>query len=622
MCGILGGFYHKPLPKLDNFDEILNTMEHRGPDSSGTYISYSKQVHFGHRRLAIVDLREHASQPMNNEDKTIFLVFNGEIYNHCELREKLESKGVNFSTCSDTEVVLKAYQYWGKECFAMFNGPFAIALHDVKKNLCMLARDRAGEKPLFIKEMDDGVYFGSELTAVAKLGKMSNQIDPTSLASYLMIGYPLGVNSLLKNCKTLAAGEYYEYNLVSGISCSTLFYNDSSKSSIPVSEPEELLEKLHVLLADSVKKQLNCDVPACILLSGGVDSSLITALASDQVKEVRTFNVTFPEYPNFDESSKAKLIAEHFSTDHNIIEGVDITPDLFISLVEKLDSPINDSSLIPTFLVYQAVSEHCRVALGGDGADELFGGYKHYSRMLNLDSKIQHIAPLLRYIDFSFIKELIPQHYRFRNWFEALGNDLNKGVPNIRAIATKNEILSVLPTNIAESVALDVIEESWEVTSSGFDGIASNCMMSDYSNYLRNSILVKSDRCSMINSVEARAPFLDTRVIDFAFNYVPEQLKVTSSNRKILLKELCKKLLPKSFDLQRKLGFNLPLGEMIRKGEWRNYIGDIMHTENDMISLDYRKKLFEKHLKGKEYTDAIFGIVLLIEWAKANKITL
>lgn len=623
MCGILGVASGSPLPKFESFSSTLEMMIHRGPDASGEYYSSCNKVILGHRRLSIVELSELGKQPMLNDNESISLVFNGEIYNHNELREELIYLGFSFRGGSDTEVILNAYECWGESCIKRFNGPFAFALFDRAKEKLILSRDRSGEKPLFYRELKDTLYFASDLTALAELCGGQAFLNVQSLASYLSIGYPLSGNTMIENCFSLEPGSFGIFNLKnSTFSLNSYWVVNPVATESNHASNNELSEELECLLSDAVRLQLNCDVPACVLLSGGVDSSLLTAFASQHTDQVKTFTVTFPGHPAFDETDSARLIARTFGTEHTELEGVDVSPELLIDLANTIDSPINDSSLIPTYLVNNAVSKYCKVALGGDGADELFGGYKHYSRLLKVNAFLKHLQPFMKNMHLNRLKSLVPKHYRARNWLEVFSHDLDYSIPNIREIFDSNSVSTLLPKNPVSSEFENLIDSLWRQNSSNHGSVVKNCCVGDFQSYLRESILVKSDRCSMLNSVEARAPFLDTRVIDFSFEKVPDSLKTSSGNRKIILKGLSEKLLPASFDLQRKLGFNLPLESMIREGEWNQLIGDVIHSECEFLSYDYRVRLFGEHMEGQNNTDKLFGMTLLMLWAKRNNIGL
>ena len=612
MCGIVGIASSIEIPQSykDNFANALAKLEHRGPDSFGV-VEPNDNVILGHKRLSIVELSELGSQPMTDETKRYIIIFNGEVYNHNDLREQLKLENVNFTSASDTEVVLKAYIHWGEQSVTRFNGVFAFSIFDTVKNTMFLARDRSGEKPLYFCKNTHDLIFSSELESLTKLISIPLSFNSEALISYLANGYSTGSASLIEGVNVFEPGHIGKYDLNTNEFHTKAYWTVPSLKS-DISDKAELVEKLKYLLTDSIGLQLQCDVPACVLLSGGVDSSVLTALAAEQSKKIKTFTVRFPGHPKFDETESARLIANHFSTEHTEIEGVDLSPDLFMEVANKIDVPINDSSLLPTYLVNQAVSKHCKVALGGDGGDELFGGYKHYSRMINLNERYKSLIGVGRFFNLQQLKNLVPEHIRARNWFECFGHDLDSSIPNIREIFDSKAVSKLLSTNIDESTFNDV----WHSKALNHGSLLRNCTIADFTTYLRDSILIKSDRCSMLNSVEARAPLLDYRIIDFAFSDVPDCFKTRANQRKILLKDLARQVLPDSFDFDRKLGFNLPLGEMMRKGKWKDMFGDILHSDSNTISLKYRQAIFNKHIDGHEFTDKIFGLALLLIWSK------
>lgn len=598
----------------------LDVLAHRGPDDIGFYKDLKQGVWFGHKRLSIVELSTFGHQPMLSVDGSVAIVFNGEIYNHKSVRAELEALGHCFRGNSDSEVIVEAYRSWGLDCLDKFNGTFALAIHDHKSKKVHFARDRAGEKPLFYMQQQGAFFFSSELTALMEIAGCNRHIDPQGLVSYLTLGYTLGEKTLVKQAKILLPGHWATFDLVSrALSIGRYWTLPKHLEPGKVNEPQSYEQELECLLEDAVHRQLDCDVPTCILLSGGVDSSLLTALAARQASRIKTFTVRFPGHPAFDETPMARLIADHFGTEHTEIDGINLSPSILLNLSCRIDAPINDSSLIPTFLVNEAVSKRCRVSLGGDGADELFGGYKHYARMLRL----RPYANISRHFAtkgfYRFFKKQIPGKHRFRNWLECLALDLDKEIPNIREIFTPEEADEIIGYGGTE---VGLYQGEWRAFSSGHGSVLRNSCASDFQTYLASSILVKSDRASMLNSVEARAPFLDRYVIEFAMGKLPDSLRASRTDRKIILKNLCARILPKEFDLKRKLGFNLPFGEMIRSGEWRDLIFDELQADNGVVSRDCVMKILESHMAGSDHADQIFGLFMLSAWIRNNKIVL
>jgi len=620
MCAILGRVSKKRQESYSDIFSASSLMDHRGPDSSGQFVSLCKRVIFAHRRLAIVDLSNFASQPMSDQKGIFTIVFNGEIYNHAELRVQLQALGYKFFSNSDTEVLLAGYSAWKEKILNRINGPFAFAIFDKLKNTVFMARDRMGEKPLFLMEENDELVFSSELKPLIKLSKVSKKFNAVALVSYLSRGYPMQGTSILDGIETLPPGHFLQFDLNNAIKIIAPFWTPSFVKKNKIIRIDEGVEELKKLFADSVKLQMQCDVPACVLLSGGLDSSLITAFASEQTKSVKTFNVKFSGFSAFDEAKEARFISDYFGTTHTEIECSNPSPDILETIACSIDTPINDSSLIPTYTAYQEVSQICKVALGGDGGDELFGGYKHYSRLLLLDNFIGFCLPILKKTTVEKIKRWIPNYYRSRNWILTLSHNLVHQCPNLREIFDPGEAGNFL-RNYNDLEKYNIFQNDWDQISSAAGSVLDNAIKADLKGYFSESILVKTDRTSMMNSVESRSPFLDVNIVNFALNTVPNDFKTSQNGRKIILRELGRQILPKTFDFKRKLGFNLPLGNLIRKGEWSTYFKNIIYSNYDFIDKEKCISLFNEHLAGRNHADKLFGLVLLIRWAQANNIS-
>ena len=618
MCGILGRVGKYPSGDLFKLINVSAAMSHRGPDSEGAYFSNCGRVGFVHKRLAIVDLSSSGHQPMSSSCGRYTVTFNGEIYNYEELKSELAADGVCFNGRSDTEVLLAGYIRWGEDVLLRLNGPFAFAIHDCHAQSVFVARDRVGEKPLFLMVKDSEFYFSSDQRTLMSLLGGHPRFNDLSLLSYLSRGYPMQGNSLIDGITSLKSGHCITYSIETGEMKVRQYWKPKYNSNFYPSDKSEILNELHLLLKDSLRLQLHCDVPACILLSGGVDSSLITALASEISSNLKTFTVKFSGNSSFNEADRARLISEYFSTNHTEIEGGEISPLLFERVAAGIDSPINDSSLLPTCLVYESVASVCKVALGGDGGDELFGGYKHYSRLLKLEQYFGPVLPLIPGWMGSSLKALIPKNYRLRNWAMTSSLDLNFQIPNIREIMDYGYVCKLLQFDFDKYQTQ--FEADWKFISSGSGSVLSNAINADLLGYFSESILVKSDRCSMLNSVESRSPFLDSRIVDFATERIPDSLKTTLNDRKILLKEIGHSALPKTFDFERKLGFNLPLVDLIRKKEWKIYLKALFASDYTFLNRSFCMSLLDEHLAGKNHADKIFGIALLIRWAQVNNI--
>src|SRR5687768_13639977 len=437
MCGIVG----VATPRPDGFAWLANactSIKHRGPDDSGVWRSADGNVAFAHQRLSIIDLSDLAHQPMHSADGQLSITFNVEIYNFKELRSELIAAGHAFRSQSDTEVVLAAYRQWGTECLARLNGMFAFGLFDAMQRRLFLARDRAGEKPLFYSIRNGQLAFASELKALLADPTFERRIDPEALDCYLTFGYVPGARCMLQGVKKLAPAHALLFDVETADAHLWSYWDlPDEPHSTGVAE-SRLLEELEALLENAVRKQLVADVPIGVMLSGGVDSSLVTAMAARARPELTTFTVRFPGYGHYDETENARLIARHFRTNHLELEGSDAPVSLLPMLARQCDEPIADSSIVPTFLVSRLIREHCKVALGGDGGDELFGGYPHYRKLLWLQRHATRIPQLVRKTASKVAASIMPVGLKGRNWTQALATDLNIGLPHIGEVFDKN----------------------------------------------------------------------------------------------------------------------------------------------------------------------------------------
>ena len=382
-------------------------MTHRGPDSSGIWTSDDSRVGFGHRRLSIIDLSSTGNQPMFDTESKIVIILNGEIYNYKNLRNELISKGHKFQSSSDTETIILSYKEWGVKCVDKFVGMFAFAIYDLSSNKLFMARDRAGEKPLYYYLKNNQLIFSSEIKGILANPLFERYIDYESLDLYLNIGYVPGERSILKGINKLPPAHAIEYDLDKS-SINIWRYWDIPKSQVNEFSNDILINQVEDILSQSISDQLHADVPVGILLSGGIDSSLITAIASKNAKNVKTFNISFPQFNNYDESKHAQLISNHFGTEHFELSADDISPDIIDTLSNQYDEPIADSSMIPTYLVTNLISKYCKVALGGDGGDEVFGGYNHYNRLLWMETNLNWIPGQIRKFISASSKSILP----------------------------------------------------------------------------------------------------------------------------------------------------------------------------------------------------------------------
>ncbi len=618
MCGIIGIASKEPINNRDWLIKGRDAMMHRGPDDAGIWWSDNNTVGLGHRRLSIIDLSPAGHQPMHNSRGNLTITFNGEIYNYPELRSALIKKNHLFESNSDTEVILAAYDEWGNDCVKYLNGMFAFAIYNAKTQDVFMARDRAGEKPFYYSWKTGEIRFASELKGLMADSTFYKSINYEALNCYLSIGYIPNELCIINDINKLPPGHAMIFNCAEG-SLNSWRYWDLPKSdnllkSNNINE-RLLLNELENLVEDAVKKQLEADVSVGVLLSGGLDSSLITAMAARHSSKIKTFNVGFPNYSHYDESKHAKLVANYFGTEHIELYANDINPEIMSVLAKQYDEPIIDSSMIPTYLVSQLVKQHCSVALGGDGGDELFGGYTNYSRLLWTQEKFGSIPIGIRKI-ISTLGRYLPTGYKGRYLLQSVGTDFANSLPSIathfdaqlrRKLLINNKWNPDTEHNYFNSIpkTTDLLERTTRM---------------DFYNYMAEDILVKVDRASMLSSLEIRAPLLDYRVIEFAFNRVPSSLKTTTTQRKILLKMLGAKILPPEFDLQRKQGFSIPLPDWLKKGPWRDLFYDTLQNNQSLFDKRITNELLKGQDMGKKNSERLFGLVIFELWRQEYKI--
>lgn len=594
--------------------EGRDIMSHRGPDDYGDWVSEDFCVGLGHRRLSIIDLSRAGHQPMFDYSENYIIVFNGEIYNFKELRCELQALGFNFRTNSDTEVILNGYIAWGDKVLGRLNGMFAFCIYDKDKKKLFLARDRAGEKPLFYQNKNGVFKFSSELKAI--LLNQYNYLNYDSFDCYLMMGYVPGSNSIIKDVNKLEPGHFIVFDVESQVLKIVKYWNIPEYNYENIDE-EELLDSFEKLLSDSVQKQLMGDVPVGVLLSGGLDSSLITAMAARSSNKINTFTVRFPGYSKFDETNHARLISNYFNTNHVELDVNDLTTNLLPLLAKQYDEPIIDSSMIPTYLVSKLVKQYCTVALGGDGGDELFGGYNHYSRLLKLSNASRYIHPFIKNNISTFSEKALPVGFKGRNWLQGLNLNSQNGLPLIASYFDKSVRESLLNNKNLSYNSEKIRTKRIPL----YSDLLQRATRYDFENYLPEDILVKVDRSSMLNSLELRAPFLDYRIIEFAFKMIPSNLKATSNNKKIFLKKFAKTILPGEFDFARKQGFSIPLSEWLKGGSWLNYFEEILLSdEQSLFNKTLVIKMLNGQKSGRSNSERLFGLVLFELWRKEYNI--
>jgi asparagine synthase (glutamine-hydrolysing) len=554
---------------------------------------------------------------MEDRASRFHITFNGEIYNYRDLKAELLGLGYQFNSESDTEVLLAAYQQWGEACLSRLNGMFAFALHDADRQCLFLARDRVGEKPLYYWAREGAISFASELKALMLDPALERRIDPSSLSCYLGLGFVPGNRSIFAQVRKLPPAHMLRFDLPVGTMTIRRYWSPPSQA---IGEPErsedELLSELEVLLQEAVQRQLVADVPVGVLLSGGLDSSIVTALAARGGRsKVRTFTIRFPGGGRYDESEHANRVAAHFGTDHLTLDAAPSTVDLLPILARQFDEPLNDSSMVPTFLVSRLIKQHCTVALGGDGGDELFGGYTHYDRILKLYERFGGLPRSLRRAAAATGTHLLPLGFKGRNWIQALDVDFAHDVPLIASYFDFPSRQELLGDDNGAS------ELFWSNATPASGDLIERATRMDFENYLPEDILVKVDRASMLNSLEIRAPMLDLEVMEFAFQKVPSRLKTTSSARKFLLRSLAKKILRSGFDVARNQGFSIPISSWLESGPWLQSFKDVLlDSQQSTFNHRFIEKLFKGQSAGRSNGERLFGLVMFELWRREYKV--
>lgn len=623
MCGIVGVLSAHPIETPNHLLMMRDAMIHRGPDDAGAWWSADNCVGLAQRRLAIIDLSPGGHQPMSDSSGRLTLTHNGEIYNYLELRSQLEALGHVFRSSSDTEVILEAYLEWGVDCLQHLRGMFAFALYDSSLRRLFIARDRAGEKPLFFWRRPGKLAFASELKALMADPTFPRTLDLNSLDYYLAYGYVPGEMCIFKEVRKLLPGHAMTYDLHTDELRSFCYWQLPEPTLENNLSVEDLTLELEGLLEDAVRGQLVADVPVGVLLSGGIDSSLVTAMAARTSSvPVKTFTISFPGYGTYDESPHAKLVAHYFGTEHTPLVAEPSTVDLLPDLARQYDEPMADSSMVPTYLVSRLVRQHAKVALGGDGGDELFGGYPHYSWLLRQE-RIRRYLPRPVRSSLGTAARLLPVGMRGRNHAIGFTSDLSSSIAHINLYFDYWTRRRLLAKELVNDESRNGAPEKYRGSlSSPEHSVVRQASMVDFLSTMANAYLVKVDRASMLSSLEVRAPFLDHRLIEFAFGRVPDSLRATESERKILPRRLAQRVLPPGLDLKRKQGFSMPLTSWF-KGEWGRYVESVLReADPHLFNAKMIADLIAGQNRGYANTERLFALTIFELWRREYRVSL
>ncbi len=628
MCGIVGKLnfdFQKPVnPEL--IKKMAGTLRHRGPDDEGIYIR--NNVGFGHQRLSIIDLSENAHQPMFNEDKTIWIVCNGEIYNFKDLRKDLIEKGHRFISNSDTEVIIHLYEEHGQNCLKYLRGMFAFGIWDEKKHRLFLARDRLGKKPIYYFLDSYCFIFASEIKAILEDSNVKREVNYKAIHNYLTYHYVPNPQTAFQNIFKLPPAHFLILE-----NCQIKierYWNLNYMPKLNISEKESCQEILS-RLEEAVKIRMLSDVSLGAFLSGGVDSSTIVALMAKLSKEpIKTFSIGFEE-SLYNELPYAKSVAGLFKTEHHEFLVKPKALEVLPKLVWYYGEPFADSSALPVFYVAKMARDYIKVALNGDGGDENFGGYRRYY----IDRLIQNYNRLPRFIRGKIINRLI-QFIPYTNFPR-----LNLFLQKLKVVSETGSgfqpkrhlwLLYWFNYNLKERLysedfkqkirgeeSLDVMVKSYK-NFGNFDNYLDNMMSVEVNTYLPDDLLVKMDIGCMANSIEARSPLLDHKFMEFVAA-LPAEFKIKKGERKYIFKKAIETLLPKNIIYREKKGFTPPLDDWFRK-EMKDYAYEVL-LDSKTLGRNYFKKegiekLLKEHCQSKiNNGGVIWGLIFLELWHRA-----
>jgi len=613
MCGIIG--YINKAEKLSktDLDIPMNTIKHRGPDAQDTYLNEENSLILGHLRLSIIDLSTSANQPFFSSDNRYVIIFNGEIYNFKEIKNdcKIETK-----TNGDTEIIIEAFAQHGTNSFTWLNGMFAFAIYDIQEQKITLCRDRFGIKPLFYYYDGQRFAFASEIKALKKIKGLDLKKNKDTFPSFLHLGYIPYPYTVYQHIYKFPQGAYLEIDLKHTLSA-TLEFNYFWKlkdqlSRHTFSEEQAVKSDLKNLLESAVDKQLISDVPIGTFLSGGIDSSLITVIASKlKDTKIKTFSVGY-ESNKYNESHFAETVAKAIGTDHyTMILKEDDILNIIENIISSYDEPYADSSAYPTMLVSKLAKKEVTVTLSGDGADELFMGYGMYNWAARLNNP--------------FIKVASPFFYPLtqvgNNKFKRAGMLLNYPV---KADNIKTHIFSQEQYYFSEKELDDLLVRKSNYNVFNNETIDCDRDLSsrekqsfwDISNYLIDDLLVKVDRASMLYSLESRVPFLDNHLVNYALN-IDESLKHNSSINKYILKEVLYSYLPKKLFERPKWGFAVPISKWLKSNLYfliEKYLSKETIEKHNIVHYRYTDNIIKRFMNGEEYLYVRIWVLLILHW--------
>ena len=625
MCGICGIINFNNQPDIDQsqLKIMADTMTHRGPDDSGIYINSECTVGFGFRRLSIIDL-QGGHQPMSNEDGSVWIVFNGEIYNHKDLRNELKKKGHHFKSRADTEVIVHGYEEWGDDVVQRLRGMFAFAIWDDNKRRMFLARDRLGIKPLYYLHDKDHLIFSSEIKAILSIPTVKRKLNEEALYHYLTLAVTPAPMTMFQGIEKLEPGHTISIAMDGKINKNQYWEPVTNDDFTSGWSEKDIIEKLREMLRESIRQRMMSDVPFGVFLSGGVDSSLNVALMSELMdRPVDTYSVSIKDDPLSDERSEAKAVAEYFNTNHHEIvitsqDFIDFLPDM----VKFQDEPLADPVCVPLYFVSKLARENGTYVIQvGEGADELFCGYSLYATLDSFNRSYYkpflNLPYFIKKFFYSFGKIFMPEKkQRYFEW--ALDNkELFWGGVNVFSESQKKQILNNTSDYDTYYQFVDPQYKNFYKKNHNSDFINKMTYL-DLKHRLPELLLMRVDKMAMASSVETRVPYLDQKLVEFALQ-IPSSLKYKNNTTKYILKEAARGIIPDDVIERKKTGFCGSATNMV-SGPLLPYAKDEINDSqwmNEYFVMNEINQIIDDHSKAKiDYSMQIFNLLNLSLWHK------
>ena len=607
MCGICGKFDVRERVERPLIEEMCTSISHRGPDDQGVYLGTS--IGLGNRRLAIIDLSAAGHMPMSTESGRMWITYNGEVYNHRELRAELKGYGYRFRSHTDTEVVLNAYHKWGPDCLHRFNGMFAFAIWNEEEQRLFLARDRLGIKPLYYYFDGARIIFASEIKAILQDPKVSRELSQEGIINYFTFGHSMAPRTIFKNIHKLLPGHCMmclpegEASLQMKIQ---RYWAPPAPGQGEDAGKQYYVEEIRNLLSESVRKRLISDVPLGVFLSGGIDSSIVTSLMSSIDRSpVKTFSIGFATGGNsYNELDDARVVANYCGTEHHeiLLDENDLT-EAISSLVYHYDEPFGDAANFPTYLLSRFVRNYVTVSLSGEGSDEIFGGYRRYVA----ENLIAHYPAIVGLLNNKIVRRSLFHIPRLSRWYK-LAEDLRvrdgaERYANWLSIFNKEMRAELFEGHLMDLPDFDPLDIYHRLYSGNGTRGVDSMLYIDQQTLLPDTFLEKVDKASMAVGLEVRVPFLDHQLVEFAAT-IPAKYKVSGFSTKCILKEAFRSQLPAETLRKRKHGFTPPVKPWFRNklnGFVKEVLFDPRARGRGLFDYDYIEKLYYWHVNGKGY---------------------